>query len=200
LGAALGAAYIGVVFAASPRRLEPVAARELFASVPTGPKRVGVFGADSAAEIVRTARSVGLDVVQLHGDPSADDVAAVRDAFDGEVWAVVRVHGARLPAAAEALAATAHRLLVDSRPSEGSQLGGSGFAFGWEALSLQLERLRWAAPLVVAGGLTPQNVCRAIELLSPDTVDVSSGVERAPGIKDESKMRAFAQAVGAKTQ
>ncbi|MGQ0639317.1 MAG: phosphoribosylanthranilate isomerase [Gemmatimonadaceae bacterium] len=197
LGAALGASYLGVIFAMSPRCLDPAAARNVFASVSQGPKRVGVFGAAAAADIARTALDVGLDVVQLHADPNAGDVAAVRAAFPGEVWAACRIAGDRIPDGLEALAAVADRILVDARPGNGSALGGSGTSFAWESVVEPLARIRGHTPLVVAGGLTPSNVRRAIALLSPDAVDVSSGVESAPGIKDENLMRAFARAVGA---
>ena len=196
LGASLGASYLGVVFAPSPRRLNPAAASRLFDSVGDGPKRVGVFAVSPPREITQTAREVGLDVVQLHGDPNAAAVEAVRDQFEGEVWAACRIAGSQLPADFHALAQVAHRILLDTRPGNGA-LGGTGTRFAWEAIVEPLANLRGQTPIVVAGGLTPDNVARAIKALSPNAVDVSSGVESAPGIKDETLMRAFARAVGA---
>jgi len=199
LGASLGAAFLGVVFAPSPRRVDAAAARKVFAQL-DGPKRVGVFGTEAPQDIARIADEAGLDVVQLHGDPTSQDVAAVRALFDGEVWAACRIDGDRLPGHIDALVAAADRILVDTHTGPGAALGGSGVQFAWESVAQLLMRLRGQTPLVVAGGLRPDNVGRAIEALSPDVVDVSSGVEAAPGIKDASLMRAFAQAVGATTK
>jgi phosphoribosylanthranilate isomerase len=92
------------------------------------------------------------------------------------------------------LAEIADAVLIDSR--SGAALGGTGTTFSWEAVAPQLAQYRDYVRLVVAGGLTPDNVRHAIELLDPSVVDVSSGVERAPGVKDETLMRAFARAVG----
>ena len=194
--ARLGAAYAGVVLAGGPRRVTPSRAAELLAALPRTVRRIGVFGAAPAAEIAAAARVAGLDGVQLHGDPSAGDVAAVRRSFDGIVWAVVRV-GAALPAALEgvdALAAAADGIVLDTKVD--GRLGGSGVAFDWAAAARALEGRR-PRRLVVAGGLTPENVAAAVAALAPDVVDVSSGVESAPGVKDHARMRAFVGALGA---
>ena len=197
LGASLGASYLGVVFAESPRRIDAVIARAIFNGVPHRPKRVGVFGRLSALEIAQTARDVGLDVVQLHGDPSADDVRSLRSLFDGEIWAACRVAGGDLPEGVASLAQAADRLLIDSRAANGKALGGTGMSFDWDAVAGALSRRGLELGIVLAGGLTPANVGRAIEALSPSVVDVSSGVEQSPGIKNEALMRAFIEAVGA---
>ena len=197
LGAALGASYLGVVFADSPRRVDAAGARAIFTGVPHGPRRVGVFGALPAAEIARTAADVGLDVVQLHGDPEADDVRTLRACFEGEIWAACRVAGGDLPGGLASLAETADRLLIDSCAGNGRFLGGTGTSFDWDAVARALSRLGFDSRIVLAGGLTPANVGRAIEALSPSVVDVSSGVEESPGIKSEELMRAFIEAVGA---
>jgi phosphoribosylanthranilate isomerase len=195
LGAALGAGYLGVVFAESPRRVDAAGARAVFAGVTAdGPRRVGVFGAEPAEHIARMATEVGLDVVQLHGDPRGSDVRSLRACFAGEIWAARRIAGDSVPDDLEEMAEAADALLVDTRVGNGRVLGGSGTTFDWDALA---DRLRKLPRVIVAGGLTPDNVERAIELLSPSVVDVSSGVERSPGIKDETLMRAFVAAVGA---
>ncbi len=202
LGAVLGAGYLGVVFADSPRRVSAAGARAIFEAVPKGggPKRVGVFDAWSSADIARTAREVGLDVVQLHGDPNANDVRALRSHFDGEIWAACRVAGDTVPEGLGLLGTAADRLLVDSRSGNGRALGGTGLTFDWDAVAGHLASLGPMIRIVVAGGLTPANVVRAIEVLSPSVVDVSSGVEESPGIKSEALMRAFIEAVGANSR
>lgn len=193
LGATLGAGFLGVVFAESPRRVDVEGALRVFqgvSGVPSAPRRVGVFGAAPVADIARTAREAGLDAVQLHGDPTIADVCSLRDAFGGEIWAARRIARDELPSDLDELKAAADRVLLDARPPDGSPLGGAGRAFHWEVVAPKLGRDR-LPKLVLAGGLTPDNVGWAIDLFAPGIVDVSSGVEQSPGIKDEALMRAF---------
>ena len=192
----LGARYVGVIFAPSPRRRSPEEARALFAAVPRSVVTVGVFGHTPADEIVRTATSLGLGCVQLHADPDAAAVREVRRGFRGEVWAAVRCAGSTLPAQAAELFREADGVVLDARVPGGA-LGGTGVTLDWAALAASVARLPRRGRLVLAGGLGPANVAAAVAALSPDVVDVSSGVELAPGIKDHNKMRAFAEALGA---
>lgn len=189
----LGARYVGVIFASGPRLLQPEQARAVLADVPPGVSRVGVFASRGAEAIADDAGRAGVDVIQLHGDPDATAVTAVRRSFAGPVWAVVRVAGDVVPPVAEELFAVADAVVLDARSDRG--LGGTGVTLPWTRLAEGVERLRGiGASLVLAGGLTPANVREAIEALAPDVVDVSSGVESAPGIKDHSLMGAFAGA------
>jgi phosphoribosylanthranilate isomerase len=190
---ALGASYVGVVFAGGPRLVTPDRAAAILAHVAPGVRRVGVFGRASAGEVGAAARAAGLDIVQLHGDPTAADVESVRRRFHGEVWGVVRVDGA-LPGGFDELAAASDAVLLDARVA--GALGGSGAAFDWPRAMQALEGRR-PRRLVLAGGLTPENVAGAAAVLAPDAVDVSSGVESAPGIKDHARMRAFVGALRA---
>ena len=194
---ALGAAYTGVIFAGGPRQLDAARARAVLDGAGNGARRVGVFAAQPASEIAATARSVGLDVVQLHGDSSAAAIDAAREATGGEVWAVLRIRGAELPPEAADAFAAADAVVLDALVDGGGALGGTGVMFDWAAGAAAIERLRSAgrARLVLAGGLRPENVARAIDLIAPDVVDVSSGVESSPGIKDHARMRAFTTAV-----
>jgi phosphoribosylanthranilate isomerase len=192
----LGAAYLGVIFAGGPRMLSAERAAEVLDGCTTGAQRVGVFGSATASEIGRIAREARLDVVQLHADPRAADVAAVRSVSAARVWAVVRVTDA-LPADIDDLFGTADAVLIDALVP--GSLGGSGVAVDWEALRPELGTRR-SGRVVLAGGLTPDNVARAVAALRPDVVDVSSGVESAPGIKDHARMRAFAAAVAGAAQ
>jgi phosphoribosylanthranilate isomerase len=132
-------------------------------------------------------------VVQLHADPTAEAVDAVRRRYGGLVWAVLRTTGAELPERAASLFGAADAVLLDAQVA--GALGGTGHTLPWVALRGAVDRARGAGTLVLAGGLTPSNVAAAIAALAPDVVDVSSGVEQEPGVKDHSRMRAFAEAV-----
>lgn len=190
----LGAEYAGAVFAGGPRSRTLGQASALFGerAGPIPVRRVGVFArADEGALRVAIA-GVPLDVVQLHGDADNAGIDAARAAGASEVWAVVRIHGIYLPQSTEQLFLSADAVVLDTKGAAG--LGGTGRIFDWEAIAAQLMPLRRRARLVVAGGLTPENVARAIHVLKPDIVDVSSGVESAPGVKDHLLMRRFSEA------
>ena len=188
----LGAAFAGVIFAGGPRRVTAERAAEIFHGLPSSVARVGVFAADEPDDVARVARIAGLDVVQLHGDPRAADVRALRQHFHGKVWAAARAHGSLLPEFAEELFLEADSVLLDAHVP--GKLGGTGVTLEWSALAQTLGEMRGATAVVLAGGLTPGNVETAIRLLAPDVVDVSSGVESSAGIKDHDKMRAFVEA------
>jgi phosphoribosylanthranilate isomerase len=190
--AELGARYVGVIFAGGPRNIDPAHARKVLDAAGTGVERVGVFSKSSPGEIAAIARAARIDIVQLHADPTIADVAAARASTGARVWSVVRVSGDRLPADFLELWEASDALVLDSKAK--GALGGTGASFDWSAIepsSREHER-----PLAVAGGLTPANVAHAIETLSADIVDVSSGVESSPGIKDHTRMAEFMDAVG----
>ena len=193
--AALGARYLGVIFAGGPRLLTPERARDVLAGASRTPgiTSVGVFGVATPDDIAEKARAAGVGVVQLHGDPDPATVADVRTKFGGKVWAVLRVEKTSLPASAGALFATADGVVLDAKVE--GRLGGTGVRLDWDALAPSLRAMRGQAKLILAGGLNAANVAEAIRVLEPDVVDVSSGVESAPGIKDHDRMRAFADAV-----
>ena len=190
---ALGAAYVGVIFADSPRRVEPAAATAVLIPARGKAKTVGVFGPASIETVATVAASVPLDVVQLHGDPTPGIVERIRPFFSGEVWAVIRIADAELPAEASALLSVADAVVLDAKVP--GKLGGTGATFDWDAVAKTLDRQRVRSRIVLAGGLTHENVAQAVRIVAPDIVDVSSGVESAPGIKDHSRMRAFSDAV-----
>ncbi len=192
----LGADYTGVIFAGGPRMLTLERSMEVLAGVPTS-RRVGVFGDQSVDEIARAADWAQLHVVQLHGEATRERVAAIRRDFSGEIWTVCRVGGDTLPPTLDEAFAVAHKVLLDAYVP--GALGGTGTTIPWAAIAGQLYgiRDRRGKPLVLAGGLRPENVATAIAALGPDVVDVSSGVESAPGIKDHARMRAFRDAVRA---
>ena len=189
LAAEIGAAFVGVIFAPSPRQVTADQARKIFDAVGDGPRKVGVFGTNDPREIASVTDRLALDVVQLHADPQPEDIAALRKTFPGQLWAAVRISGARIPAAAEGLFDCADAVVLDTRHEK--ILGGTGQALPWTDLALDLARDRGSSAVVLAGGLKPQNVATAIRTLAPDVVDVSSGVESAPGVKDPWLMREF---------
>ncbi|HEU6451314.1 MAG TPA: phosphoribosylanthranilate isomerase [Gemmatimonadaceae bacterium] len=189
--ASLGASYVGAIFAGGPRAITPERAAELFEAAGGTARRVGVFGADRPADVARAARAAALHVVQLHGDPTADYVARLREECDLTVWAVVRVASGSAEERIVELDGLADAIVLDAFAPE--RLGGTGKTFDWHRAAAWVRPRH--ASLVVAGGLTAQNVGEAIHTLAPDVVDVSSGVESAPGIKDHQRMRAFAEAV-----
>jgi phosphoribosylanthranilate isomerase len=192
----LAARYAGVILAEGPRLVTPARAREVFEHLRgTDIGRVGVFGAQSIEEVARSAHACRVDVVQLHGGATVASVGALRALFGGGIWVVLRLApGEALPADAAALAREADALVLDAKV--GDRLGGTGVALDWASLAPGVQALRRAgARVVLAGGLQDGNVGDAIRTARPDVVDVSSGVEAAPGIKDHDRMRAFADAV-----
>jgi phosphoribosylanthranilate isomerase len=193
LGAEIGATYIGVVFADGPRRVSVEQAEEIFSAAGKAVKHVGVFGTNDPEEIGLTGQLAGLDVVQLHADPTPADVDSIRKKFHGEIWAALRIAGSHIPAEAESLFDAADAVVLDARTEKG--LGGTGQALPWSDLATDLARDRGSSAVVLAGGLKPGNVASAIRTLAPDVVDVSSGIESAPGIKDPWLMREFYAAV-----
>lgn len=189
----LGASYAGVIFAGGPRLLSVDRAATVLATVPRSVHRVGVFADQSPEEIRDVVDRLSLSVVQLHGDVDAARFARLRALFSGEIWLVHRVAGPVLPTGVAALALPADGLLLDAYVPD--VIGGSGRSFDWEGLAPRLDTIRHEKRLILAGGLRPENVAIAIATLHPDVVDVSSGVESAPGIKDHDRMTAFRDAV-----
>lgn len=194
-----GGTYAGVVLASGPRRLDPARAALVLDALSPGVKRAAVFGSQTVDEIVDLSRRLHLDVAQLHGDPSPTAVRDVRAALPSPiaVWAVVRVtNGEDAARSIGALDGVADGILLDA--AQAGSLGGSGTAFDWSAVSADARPRR--STFIVAGGLTPDNVAQAIRTFHPDVVDVSSGIERARGVKDPERMRDFARAVLLETQ
>ena len=189
----LGASFVGAVFAGGPRRVTAEQARVLFQEGAPA-RRVGVFGDHTPDEISRIAEAARLDVVQLHADPTPESIDAVRGATGLEMWAAMRIANTLDEAKLDDLISSADAILFDARVA--GSLGGTGMAFDWSLLTHVLDpNRRVRARIILAGGLTPRVVARAIAAVGPHIVDVSSGVEAAPGVKDHALMRAFAGAV-----
>ena len=188
------AAYVGFVFfPRSPRAVDAATAAELAARVPPGMAKVALtVNADDAA-LDAIMSQVPLDMIQLHGAETPERVAEVRDRFGLPVMKAVGVASeADLPALDEA-ARAADPVLVDAKAPKGAALpGGNGLAFDWRLIAGR----RWPVPWMLAGGLTPFNLAEALRLTGARQVDVSSGVESAPGVKDPAAIAAFARAAG----
>lgn len=195
LAVALGAGYVGAIFAGGPRERSPEVAREVLAvAAGTPTRRVGVFGAQPVAEILRIASVAALDIVQLSYGASPSHRIGLRTVFDGRVWAVAHVSDpAVVDAAAQWFDDGIDAVVLDAAVP--GQLGGTGVALDWAAVAPAVQRLRQRGRVVLAGGLRPENVAAALNVVAVDIVDVSSGVESSPGIKDPERMRAFADAV-----
>ncbi len=195
---ATGANYLGVILAGGPRLLDLATASAVLGARRPAVQRVAVFGDHPVDEIVSIADRLDLDVLQLHGDPSVEVLVDLHRRTSRALWPVLRVEGTALPAHAEALARTTGALVLDAKVV--GQLGGTGVTLDWSGLAEAVALLRRAVPqlrLVLAGGLRGDNVARAMALLEPDVVDVSSGVEYAPGLKDPSAIARFVSAVSA---
>jgi indole-3-glycerol phosphate synthase/phosphoribosylanthranilate isomerase len=189
MAVAAGADALGFVFwPKSPRAVDAATARDIAATLPPFILRVGVFVDTPPAEMRRIADEVGLDMVQLHGHESVAEVAqAPRRAVKA-----VRVGPGFQPEEALRYGGTAAALLLDTRVDGEGSPGGTGRTFDWSLV----RPVREGTPfLILAGGLHPDNVAEAIAAVRPDAVDVSSGVESAPGRKDPAKVRAFVDAV-----
>lgn len=189
-----GAAYVGLVFFdRSPRHLTPEQARTTALAAPPGLAKVGLFVDPSDAALEAVLDRVPLDFVQLHGAETPARVAEVRARTGLPVIKAVGVAGPEDLAGIDAHARVADQILVDARPPKGAALpGGNGLAFDWQLLVGR----RWSVPWLLAGGLTPDNVAEAVRLTGARQLDVSSGVESAPGIKDPDRIAAFIAAAG----
>lgn len=188
-----GAAYAGFVFfPKSPRNLSLAAAREIAIEAPPGLAKVGlVVDADDAALDALMAQ-VPLDMLQLHGHETPARVADVRARYGLPVMKAVGIAGAGDLAQLDDYAAVADQLLVDAKPPRDAVLpGGNGLSFDWRLLA---GRKYWTRPWMLAGGLTPGNVAEAVRLTGARQLDVSSGVETAPGVKDRDLITAFVAA------
>ena len=185
-----GADAVGFVFAASPRRVTPAKVAEIAPHLPSRIEKIGVFVDTALDEILETVRFAGLSGLQLHAEYGADVPAELRRSLGADFRILRVVHFG--PNAAEQAAAAlrdAHvdAVLVDSRTA--TAVGGTGIAFDWQQARDTV--FGHAGRLVMAGGLTPENVAEAIATLYPWGVDVVSGVEAAPGRKDPAKVREF---------
>lgn len=187
LAAALGAAALGFVFwPDSPRFVDPYRVRPIVRALPPFLATVGVFVDQPVEYVMGVAGLLNLSAIQLHGAETIEPYAhssyrlikavPVTDGFDGRELA-------RIPAAVT--------ILLDAH--DPVKRGGTGRTIDWSRAAAAAR----ARPVILSGGLSPDNVRTAVELVRPYAIDVSSGVESSPGIKDPGKLRAFFAAIGA---
>lgn len=195
--AAAGAAYLGFNFyPRSPRSVTVEAARGLVLATPPGIVKVALVVDADDGFLDALTESVPVDMFQLHGRETPERVAEVKSRYGLPVMKVVGIREASDLAQLPAYEAVADQILADAKPPKdgGSYLpGGNALSFDWRLIAGR----RWARPWMLAGGLTAENVADAIRLTGARQVDVASGVESAPGVKDPAKVTAFIRAAEA---
>jgi len=196
--ATAGADWIGLNFhPPSPRSISPELASEIASALPGSAEAVGLFVDRPPAEVAEVADRVGLGLVQLHGDETPEYVAELLQAFP-DPPRVIRAFRLSDPSSidrmvayldrAEALGCPIHAILVDAHIA--GLVGGTGRTIPFEVL----DHLPAHPRLILAGGLTPENVASRVARVRPWMVDVASGVESAPGVKDPGRVSAFVNA------
>ena len=192
---AAGADYMGVIL--SPgfgRSVDPGSAGEVYGAASA--RRVGVFVDAAPGEVAGLAGELALDVVQLSGGEPPWNVAEIAASGPWRVWKTVHARsGLSIARAAARYAEVADGILVDAW--DPSAPGGTGRTFAWAGTGGEVRGAIGSAAFIAAGGMTPGNAAAAIAALSPDVLDVSSGVESSPGAKDPARTRAFVAAVRA---
>jgi phosphoribosylanthranilate isomerase len=191
-----GAGLVGFVFyPPSPRAVTPEQVARLVRPVPPSVAKVGLFVDPDDALLDRVLTLTGLDMIQLHGLEGPERVAQIRERFRRPVMKAIRVGSAADVAAAERYLKSADRLLFDAQPPKraGALPGGNGEPFDWTLLAGR----SWPLPWMLSGGLTIQNLREAVQTTQAAAIDVSSGVETSPGIKDVGLIRDFIAAAKA---
>lgn len=190
--AAAGAGYIGLnFFPKSPRYVTLPEARLLALAAPVGLAKVALVVDGDDATLDAITEAMPLDMLQLHGHETPARVAEVRARYGLPVMKVIGVGDADDLAALYDYSTVADQIMIDAKPPKDAVLpGGNGVPFDWRLVAQR----RWLRPWMLAGGLNAANVAEAIRLTGARQVDVSSGVEMAPGVKDPAKIAAFVAA------
>jgi len=201
MAVAAGADAVGFVFAPSSRQVSQEAAAEIVEALPPSVIKVGVTVNQAPDDLAKLAQNVGLTAIQLQGDEPGDQMWAYRSALAPlKIIKALQVQ--------QVLAGGDDYLYPYLKESEffdavlldsgaNGQRGGTGVAFDWNAAVPLVSRIKQWMPVIIAGGLTPENVGGAVGTFAPWGVDVASGVEREPGHKDEAKVKSFVSAVRA---
>ena len=187
-----GARYAGLVFfEKSPRNVSIDQAREIALAAPIGLAKVALTVDASDDFLQAMLDKVAIDIIQLHGKETPERVREVKAKFGLPVMKAVGVADKDDLFKLDMFSEVADQILVDAKAPKGADLpGGNGLAFDWTLI----QGRRWSTPWMLAGGLTPETARKAVEMTGARQLDVSSGVESAPGIKDAQKMQAFIQA------
>ena len=183
-----GAAYLGFnFFPPSPRSIPVESAAAIMAPVPGSVTKVALV-VDADELLIRSIAKLPVDMFQLHGSETPERVAEIRQMTGKPVMKVIGIRTAEDLPLIDAYSGVVDQLMVDAKPPKGATLpGGNGVQFDWTLIA---DR-KWSVPWMLAGGLTPGNVAEAIRLTGARQVDVASGVEASPGVKDEAKVQAF---------
>ena len=185
-----GAAFLGFVFyPPSPRAITPRRAAHLCADVPAGIVRVGLFVDADDRAIAAVLAEAPIEMLQFHGSETPDRVAAAKRRFGRPVMKAVAVAGPEDVAGAAPYQDVADFLLFDAKPPRRMDAlpGGNGLVFDWELIAGR----SWHVPWMLSGGLTAKSLAEAVRISGAVVVDVSSGIESCPGVKDVEKIRAF---------
>ncbi|MBI3944915.1 MAG: phosphoribosylanthranilate isomerase [Armatimonadetes bacterium] len=186
-----GVDALGFIFAESPRRITPEQAGAIITrAVPPLVSTVGVFVDEAPEAVAVAARTAGLTAVQLHGAEPPEYLGRLRSLCPARIIKAFRIRSREDAIAVHVYRECADAFLLDTFVSGAA--GGTGQTFDWE---LALTARAFEVPLILAGGLNPENVAEAVRRVRPYAVDVSSGVEVSPGVKDAEKVRAFVAAV-----
>lgn len=192
--AAAGAAWFGLnFFPPSPRFLSLSLARELATAAPVGLAKVALTVDADEGTLDAIIEAMPLDMLQLHGHETPERVATVRARYGLPVMKVMGVRDEGDLAELMDYSTVADMIMIDAKPPKGAVLpGGNGVPFDWRLVAQR----RWLRPWMLAGGLTADNVVEAIRLTNACAVDVASGVESAPAVKDYAKVADFIAAAG----
>lgn len=204
LAVELGASALGFIFAPSPRRITPIEASRIIQSIDPAVETIGVFVNQPPSVILSSARRAGLSGVQLHGEEDPKMVGTLRELARREKTPLKIYKAVRMSTIDDSFAwdVESSKMLAGMLLDSGTpiQRGGTGRQFDWDEAAPLVRLLSRRAKIIVAGGLDPHNVSRAMALFQPYGLDVVSGVERAPGKKSPEKLRAFFEAVQAGAQ
>ncbi len=184
LAAKLEAWAVGFIFVKeSPRYIEPQEVKSIISSLPQNIEKIGVFANSSLEEVIDVASESGITGIQLHGDESAEFCAGLSDSINILVIRAIRVRDFGDLEIIPAYKGIVSAILLDTYSE--SQLGGTGETFNWEiAKAAKLYDI----PIILAGGLNPENIKEAFRQVQPYALDISSGVEKGKGIKDHNKL------------
>ncbi|UZD89616.1 phosphoribosylanthranilate isomerase [Cognatishimia activa] len=192
IAAEAGASHVGFVFfEKSPRNVSVSQARDLALETPAGLAKVALIVNADDAFIDELLAQVPIDILQLHGKETPERVAEVKARTGLPVMKAIGIADEADTAQIDLYGEVADQLLVDAKaPKDADLPGGNGLAFDWRLV----KRKFWPKPWMLAGGLTPDNVALAVQMTGAKQVDISSGVESAPGVKDPDLIRAFIKA------
>ncbi len=190
-----GARFVGFVFfPPSPRYVSIDTAKELSLMLPTGVRSVGLFVNPTDDQLDNVLGRVQIDMIQLHGDESPARISEIKHKYAMPIIKALPISTADDIDAIDEYETLVDWLLFDAKPpANADNPGGLGEVFDWHILKEE----KFSKPWMLSGGLTPDNVSDALSILSPNAVDISSGVESARGIKDDNKIKAFLAAVKA---